>query len=227
MRARKRKETYRWLPFAAVMLVLISSFWAVDRTLRRAVSEKVQYRAEVLAMEMMSESVAEELADGETGTPAVQGPALLGTNGEGRVTAIEIDVRETARIQTGILRRLTAALSQKSRETITVPLGSLMSGEWFSEQGPEIAFTFAPEGAVRARTLSEFTAAGVNQTCHRVVLCLEMTVGAVTSFGSISVTVPGEFILAETVIVGEVPDSYTQVITEDQALIRDLNDYQE
>lgn len=217
MRARERRK-YRWLPFAAAAMMLVTAFWAVDRELRRAVSEKVRYRVEVLAMEMMAESVAEGLA----GAGAL---SELSVDSTGRVTAIEINVRETARIQTGILRRLTAAISQESNEMVAVPLGNLLSGEWFSERGPGITFTFEPEGAVRARTVSEFTAAGVNQTCHRVVLCLETTVGAVTSFGSLSVTVPAEFILAETVVVGEIPGSYTQVITEDQALVRDLNDY--
>ena len=142
MRARERRK-YRWLPFAAAAMMLVTAFWAVDRELRRAVSEKVRYRVEVLAMEMMAESVAEGLA----GAGAL---SELSVDSTGRVTAIEINVRETARIQTSILRRLTAAISQESNETVAVPLGNLLSGEWFSERGPGITFTFEPEEIGRA-----------------------------------------------------------------------------
>lgn len=217
MRVRK-KRSYRWLPFMAVAVMLLGAFWSVDRQLRQAVSEVVRYRVGVLAMEMMTESVAAGLGQADELVAVMTGV-------DGMVTSVQTDTARVAGVQTAILSQLLERLSQAEADQVEVPLGNLFWGQWLSEMGPSVSFSFSPEGAVNARTVSQFSSAGVNQTCHRIVLTLETTLGAVTSFGSVSVTVPAEFILAETVIVGAIPENYTEVITEDRELVRELNDY--
>ena len=42
---------------------------------------------------------------------------------------------------------------------------------------------------------------------------------------SVETKVCGDFLIAETVIVGNVPESYTHVITEDKDIVDTINDF--
>ena len=73
--------------------------------------------------------------------------------------------------------------------------------------------------------LSVFSDAGINQTLHRIVLEVKTTVSAIIPGYTTSVEISGQFVIAETIIVGEVPDAYTHVISGNSDLIGNINDY--
>ena len=75
------------------------------------------------------------------------------------------------------------------------------------------------------RILSRFESCGINQTRHQILLSVEVQAGAILSQYRVDVEVPTEYVLAETVLVGSVPDSYTHVLTDDQELLGEINDY--
>lgn len=49
---------------------------------------------------------------------------------------------------------------------------------------------------------------GINQTLHRIYLKLKCKASILTPFQSVSKTIESEILLTETVIVGEVPETY-------------------
>ena len=116
-------------------------------------------------------------------------------------------------------------LKELSRDSIKIPLGNLTGNGFLSARGPNIDCRFIPVGSIEIKTLSKFEACGINQTRHQIVVSVETEISAVTSFKSVRVKVPTDFVLAETVIVGSVPENYTQVLTSDRELISEINDY--
>ena len=55
---------------------------------------------------------------------------------------------------------------------------------------------------------SEFVSKGINQTIHKINLDLNCKVSILTPIETISETIEATVLLAETVIVGEVPENY-------------------
>lgn len=55
---------------------------------------------------------------------------------------------------------------------------------------------------------SEFTAQGINQTLHRVYLQVDCEVSVLTPFKDITKKIANQVLLAESVIVGDIPDTY-------------------
>lgn len=67
---------------------------------------------------------------------------------------------------------------------------------------------------------SEFTSAGINQTLHRIYLEIKCNVVILTPFETIEQKISNQVLLAEGVIVGEIPNSYYNLegISKDNAI---------
>ena len=81
----------------------------------------------------------------------------------------------------------------------------------FAGAGPRIQVRILPVGAVIPRFDTEFQTAGINQTRHRVTLLLTAQVQLVIPTGAKTVEASTQVAMAESIIVGEVPDTFTDV----------------
>ena len=91
---------------------------------------------------------------------------------------------------------------------ILIPLGSISGNEVLSNLGPKIPIQINPTGVVTTEFRSEFEAAGINQTLHRIYLYTVCRINIITPYRILSNEVSSEVIVAESIIVGPVPDSY-------------------
>ena len=83
-----------------------------------------------------------------------------------------------------------------------------------------------PKGYADAVFISEFTDAGLNQTLHRMIMRTTVSVTAFIPMYSVQTDVSGDFLIAETVIVGNVPESFTHVVSEDKDIVDAINDFE-
>ena len=95
--------------------------------------------------------------------------------------------------------------------SISVPFGSVMNSQIFSTTGPVIQMYASPYAQVNVDIDSEFTSAGINQTSHQITMDLQSKIALSIPGYMTTVTVDSSFLIAETVLVGKVPDSYTEV----------------
>ena len=101
-------------------------------------------------------------------------------------------------------RKTSRSTSSGSR----FPLGNLIGGDIFSGRGPSISFKLLPYGSVVVDVANEFTSAGINQTLHRIVLTVSAGLSIVLPLSSVNATVQSGVVVAETIIVGGVPERY-------------------
>ena len=91
---------------------------------------------------------------------------------------------------------------------LAIPLGNLTGIVLFSALGPSVRVRVQSVGDVKTAYENEFTSAGVNQTKHSIYLNTEVTVYLLIPGEIIPVTVQERVCVAETIIVGDVPDTY-------------------
>jgi len=101
----------------------------------------------------------------------------------------------------------------------------LLGSRYFMGLGPRIPLRLSPGGSLKSEVISTFDEATINQTRHRLLLNLTAQVYCIAPFLNCSAEVSNEFSLAETLIVGEVPENYTEIITASEDEISDLLDY--
>lgn len=196
-----RNPAARWLRLLVVMILLVGALAAFTGRMRRVEQSLLETGAVGWATGLLSESAA-------AGMEAVTGSLTqMGTDGEGNVTFLSVDPVQLNLLSSAAVSYAQQKMSEGGYEA-AVPLGSILSSEFFSGVGPMVTFRFYPVGGVRVSCRSSTESAGVNQTAYRVVLSMEMEVAAVTTFSSHTVTVPYELIAAETLVAGDVPAVY-------------------
>lgn len=94
----------------------------------------------------------------------------------------------------------------------SVTLGTLSGISYFNCLGPFMNFFAEISQYPEAQFVSEFESQGINQTLHKVTLQISVDVSYIFPGGSGADTILSEYVVSETVIVGNVPDSYTNII---------------
>ena len=74
--------------------------------------------------------------------------------------------------------------------------------------GPNISIKISVTGTVDTDIKSEFIAQGINQTLHRVYVVFDCNMKIITPTKTYEKQVLNQVIIAENVIVGNIPDSY-------------------
>ncbi len=207
-----RKPRLLLFTLLAVMLAAAFSYAFLNAQLRPALLQLAKTRVQSAASDEMHEAVLyclEEYA-------AASFVDILKTDDQ--VFYIELKNLELTRFSSRCAKTAQARLTSLGEQGIELPIGSISSVPLLSGYGPSILLTFYPESAVNAAFSSEFRTAGINQTLHRVILRLaaEITVVLPSDVQVVStwVDVP----IAEHIIVGKVPEAFTDVNNEDDML---------
>lgn len=107
---------------------------------------------------------------------------------------------------------LTEAIQNRFNEIentqIEISIGNLFGTYYFSGVGPSIPAKVRTSGTLDTEVKSEFIAKGINQTLHRIYVNFECYVKIVTPIKNFQKKITNQVIIAEHVIVGNIPDSY-------------------
>ena len=143
----------------------------------------------------------------------------------GRVAALESNMAAFNRLQSQILDLILGRIDQVSARELSIPVGSLTGSPLLAGRGPRISVRMESVGSSSARFENQFESAGINQTKHRIVLRIDVYVSILLPGYSTVTQVTNEITVAETVIVGEVPGTYTYFATDPEAYASDAKDY--
>lgn len=86
--------------------------------------------------------------------------------------------------------------------------GSFTGINLLAGRGPGVKIKISSVGNVETDLKSEFISQGINQTLHRVYLQIKCEVLVLTPFKDISKSIYNQVLLAENVIVGNIPETY-------------------
>lgn len=129
---------------------------------------------------------------------------------DGRITALKTNMSEVNRLKTNILNLINDEILALSTDDLGVPLGNLFLPEVLSGRGPEIPVQILSIRNSDASFSSNFTQAGINQTLQQINMQVSVDVTVLVLGQTDSFTVSSQVIVAETIIVGDVPNTYFQ-----------------
>lgn len=196
------------LRLAAVLLLILTTFFLIDGKIRPVIQSIAESQARNMTMQAVNEAVLEAL--GQAGV-AYGELVTIHKEETGRITSIETNVVQAnslqAQIGNGIARRIAEAKSYE----ISIPIGSLSGSELLLGRGPSLKLKMTLEASTILQLRNQFTEAGVNQTHHQVMLDIQTHVLFITPDSYEPTEVKTSVCIAETVIVGEVPQVYAGV----------------
>lgn len=129
---------------------------------------------------------------------------------DGRITALKTNMSEVNRLKTSILNLINDEILALDTTDISIPIGSLILPEFFSGRGPGIPVQILSIRNSDASFKSYFTEAGINQTLQQLTMDVSVDVSVLVLGKTESFTVNSQVVVAETIIVGHVPDTFFQ-----------------
>ena len=134
----------------------------------------------------------------------------LQKDNEGRITALQSNMAEFNRLQSAITEDVLRRLGEMADTQLSIPLGTLTGSALLAGHGPRLTVNMQSTGSCSAHFENAFSDAGINQTTHSILLYVDVSVAILLPGFSTRTQVSSSFSVAETVIVGAVPDTYTQ-----------------
>ncbi len=171
---------------------------------------------------IVSEAVEEGIESGEFSYDSL---ITFEKDNEGRITALYSNMAAFNRLQSKILDIILARIDQVSARELSIPIGSLTGSVLLAGRGPSISVRMESVGSSSAWFENEFASAGINQTKHQIVLNIDVAVSILLPGFSTDTVVSNAVTVAETVIVGSVPDTYTYFSTTPSSYENDAKDY--
>lgn len=137
----------------------------------------------------------------------------------GKITALQSNIAEFNRLQAFITQDVMQRINDTGETTLTIPLGTLLGSALLAGRGPCINVKVQTAGSCTARFENRFSDAGINQTTHRILLFVDVSVTILLPGFRTYTKVSNSYAVAETVIVGAVPDNYTYFDTGNDAQV--------
>ncbi|MEG1932167.1 MAG: sporulation protein YunB, partial [Pygmaiobacter sp.] len=160
--------------------------------------------ARVASILAINDAVLERMAQEDPHLELVE----IQRDSDGRICAIEANTIEINRLKSELTVAVGQKLAEIQRTKISIPLGTLLGWQIFAGRGPDIGFKIVPASFVHSDIKSTLISAGINQTRHQIILAFTVEMTAIIPGYTTSVTVTTEVCVAETLIVGEVPQLF-------------------
>ena len=130
---------------------------------------------------------------------------------QGSIVSVEADTVKINALKASVTTEILTQLKKHQNMTVRIPTGTLLNGDLLTGRGPRIPVKISLSGAAATQMSSYFESAGINQTSHRLVMDITVTLYAAIPGNDATTTLETSFIIAETVLVGKVPDTFLDV----------------
>lgn len=196
------------LRFFLFLLVLFLALFLMFRSrYRDIIRELAETQVKNTTSDLTNDAIAKQIADGIIQYDRI---VFFEKDLEGRITALKTNMSEVNRLKTDILNIINDEILALDTSDIGIPLGSLFFPEIFSGKGPAIPVHILSIRNSDAAFSSNFVQAGINQTLHQLTMVVSVDVAVLVLGQTGSFTITSEVVVAETVIVGDVPNTFLQ-----------------
>jgi len=196
------------ITLAVALLVAASVIALLEAKLRPVVAEVAAAQAQNTMTAVIENAVTADLAARQVGYSDL---IVIQRDEGGAITALTTDMARMNLLRAELTAAILESIAGVDVSDIEVPLGSLFDLEPLWAKGPSLRARAMTVGTVRTEFDSQFISAGVNQTLHRIWLEVDVPMTLLLPGGEVETALHTRLCVAETVIVGKVPDTYLQL----------------
>lgn len=212
--SRKKRFLRTVLLLIVLLIVLLSlSVALLSVNMRPAMAALAIARIRSVAARAMNDAILESMGDETNYARLIQ----VHESSE-RVYMLQANTHKMNILAADCAEAAQERIAQMGDQGISIPIGTITGISFLAGKGPSLKVTFSPAGSVQSEFNSEFVSSGINQTLYRVNLLLTASVRLVMPGVSETISVRAEAAIAESIIVGDVPEVYTNVASEEDML---------
>lgn len=201
-----RRRLRRFVRFLVILILAATVGFLMFRSrYRDVIRELAETQVKNSTSDLTNDAIAKQIADGVIQYDRI---VYFEKDLNGRITALKTNIGEVNRLKTDILNIINDEILALDTSDIGIPLGSLFLPELLSGKGPAIPVHILAIRNSDANFTSNFSQAGINQTLHQLNMVVSVDVSVLVLGQTNSFTLNSEVVVAETVIVGDVPDTF-------------------
>lgn len=205
----KRKRRMRpKIVFGAFFLALVVLLIMLDLSLRGAFYAIAEVKAVQMATSAIQETLEKQVVEQNI---RYQDFVVIHTDSEGHITLMQADTIRVNKFAATTTLEVERTLENLRGQSFALPLGQILRLPLLANYGPNITYRILPVGTVRVNVLDKFESAGINQTRHSIYLAFDTNVRIVIPAKSGETTVTTQVPLVESIIVGNVPNTFVNV----------------
>ncbi len=209
----------RRVMFTISLAMMIFLIFALSSQIRRIASDAAHTQASNIYSAAVSEALSEVIQEESFDIIHID------TDSTGEVNSLVTDTGQLNRLQAELAEKLIGELQQMEAEPLYLSAGTLTGIDLLAGFGPEIEFRMQLRSGVRVDVHSEIIEAGINQSLHRIVCTASADYYLVMPGYKFKTTLSRSIPLAESVIVGDVPEAYTYVTGDKSDTVGRIFDY--
>lgn len=202
MRRRIQRLLFRFLVIIAVLFVLLL---ALRSKYYNTICDLAETQVRNSTSDLINDAIDHQIEDGSIQYDRI---VYFEKDLNGRITALKTNMSEVNRLKTDILNLINDEILALDTTDLGIPLGSLFLPELFSGKGPCIPIHILSIRNSDASFHSTFSEAGINQTLQQLTMEVSVDVAVLVLGKTNNFTVSSHVVVAETIIVGQVPETF-------------------
>lgn len=199
----KGKEKRRFIKILCIILIGFTFAYFVLQSIKPIMEQQCRNMAKSIATKI-SNNEATEVMKKYTYDDLL----IINKDENGNIKMVGTNVITVNEIISDIPVHMQEALEKSENNSFSLRLGSFLGSNLFAGRGPNVNIKMEVTGSLDTELKSEFVAAGINQTLHKIYLEIKCNVIILTPFETMEEQIVNQVLLAEGLIVGEVPNSY-------------------
>ncbi len=211
MHKQQKGKLKAFISIIVIALLGIYGFLFVDKKIKPAVIAIAEVKAREIATRAINESLNTEMSQ----KIRYQDLISIQTDTEGNITMMQANTMAMNKLASEVALAVQDNIKQIQASSVKVPLGNVLESPLLARYGPKINIVVTPIGMANVDFKTEFEESGINQTRHRIYLVVKTNVQIIVPFSTNTATVESSVPIAETIIVGKVPNSYIFVPEDD------------
>ena len=199
--------------FVITGILALVALTAFDLYIKPTLVRLISYQCQLAAERIISNAVFGHVGDELNSYKDI---ISFTFDNNGRISALNTDQNKINSLKSLINESINNEIDSISDETVGISIGSLSGISYFYGMGKELQFHVEPKGKADTKLVSKFKSAGINQTIHSIVLEVSVALTPVIAGFGEEVKVDTNLIISQTVLIGEVPDSYSNIILDEE-----------
>lgn len=201
---RKRKSRRRKIIFCLCIIIPILLFELFTVLIEPSIIAMCEIRANSIGVSVSNKAIKQVMEEVGYDMQLVK----LEKDEGGNIIALQANVVEMNYISSLIGSRTQQMYNELTEAYIKIPIGNFTGNALLAGHGPSIQVKIVPVGTVGSDFKTEFVSTGINQTRHRVYLQVISSMRVIAPFTTKTIKVVNNVNVAETVLIGDVPNSY-------------------
>lgn len=205
-----------WFPILLFLILILlgTSLLMIDIRLKSSILEISQSKAQLRAVELINKIVNDRIVE-QTEYDDI---FCVHKDNEGSVVLLQANTLKLNQLMARTTEEIANSMSRLQNENIEIPVGQITGSRILAAYGPKIKVKIIPAGQVHVKIENKFEEAGINQSRHLIYFNISSKIKVAVPFMDEEVEVASTVPLAETIIVGKVPDTYVKFTGSEETL---------